>query len=129
MRGTGLIEVAIATALLAVLALGIAPLLIGAVRANADARLELDAAAAATTRMEQLLIAPFAEPLSPVDALAVDEPGFNDVIASHSAALRRRWSVTTLGVDPDARVISVRILADGRPPLVTFTTVRSREGP
>lgn len=124
-----LVEVAIATALLATIALGIAPLLLGAVRANADARAELDAAAAATTTMEGLLVAPFAAPLSPSDALDVDEPGFNDVVVSHSAVFRRRWSVATLGGDPDTRVFSVRILANGRPPVIVFTTMRTREGP
>jgi hypothetical protein len=129
MRGMGLVEVVIATALLAVIALGISPLLIGAVRATADARLELDAAAAATSMMEQLLVAPFAGPLSPPDALTADAPGFSDVVISHAAILKRRWSVTLAWGDPDARVFSVRVLADGRPPVVTFTTVRSREGP
>jgi type II secretory pathway pseudopilin PulG len=130
MRGMGLIEVAIATALLAVVALGVAPLLIGAVRANADARLQLDAVAAATTKMEQLLAAPFAVPISPADALTVDEPGFSEAVASHSATLKLRWSVAAFGGSPaDARVFTVRALADARPPLVTFTTVRTRSAP
>lgn len=130
MRGMGLIEVAIATALLAVIALGVAPLLIGAVRANADARLELDAAAAATTKLEQMLVDPFASALSPSDALTVDEPGFHDTVISHSAILKRRWAVSAFGGDPSgARVFSVRVGASGHPPLATFTTVRTRMGP
>jgi type II secretory pathway pseudopilin PulG len=130
MRGMGLIEVAIATALLAVVALGVAPLLIGAVRANADARLELDATQAAATRMEQLLTAPFATPVSPPDALATDYAGFSDAIVSHSAILKRRWSVTPLGSDAGlTRVFSVRVITDGRPTLTTITTVRTRTGP
>ena len=48
MRGMTLIEVAIATGLIAVIALGVAPLLAIAVRTNAAARLELAATAAAT---------------------------------------------------------------------------------
>ncbi len=126
----GLIEVAIATALMAVVALGVAPLLMVAVRANADARLELDAAAAATERMEQLLADPFSMSLSPSDSLATDYPGFSDMVLSYSAALRRRWSVSALESDPgNTRVFTVRVLAAGRPPLATFTTVRTRTGP
>jgi Tfp pilus assembly protein PilV len=129
-RGIGLIEVAIATALLAVMALGIAPLLIGAVRANANARLELDAATAAGERMEQLLAAPFTAPLSSSDSLNIDYPGFSDVVDSPAGRLTRRWSVTAYASDPaNTRVFSVRVLAAGRPPLATFTTVRTRTGP
>jgi Tfp pilus assembly protein PilV len=58
MRGTSLIEVAIATALIAVMALGVAPLLAIAVRANAASRLEVDAVAAATERLEQRIAPP-----------------------------------------------------------------------
>jgi type II secretory pathway pseudopilin PulG len=129
MRGIGLIEVAIATALMAVIALGVAPLLTGAVRANADARLELDAAAAATERMEQLLASPFSAALSPSDSLTTDYPDFSDAVASHSAMLTRRWSVVPMYSDTaDTRVLTVRIFAPGRPPLVTFTTIRTRTG-
>ena len=126
----GLIEVAIATALLAVIALGVAPLLIGAVRANGEARLELDATAVATAEMEQLLAAPFTTPISPADALTADYPGFSDAVPSHSALLTRRWCVVAFGADAgNARVFTVRVWAPGHPPVTTLTTVRTRTGP
>ncbi|HWK09617.1 MAG TPA: hypothetical protein VNR64_06185 [Vicinamibacterales bacterium] len=130
MRGVGLIEVIVATALLAVMALGVAPLLAAAVRSNAEARLQLDAAAAATERMEQLLAAPFAAPISPPDSLTFDDPGFNDVVASPAGTLTRRWSTTPYAADPaDTRVLSVVVCTPGRPRLTIVTTVRTRTGP
>jgi hypothetical protein len=130
MRGTSLIEVAIATALLAVMALGVAPLLAIAVRTNAASRLEVDAAAAATERMEQLLVAPFDAMLSPADALAVDYPGFSDTVNSPAGILTRRWSIGPAPFDTDdTRVFTVRVSVPGRPPLALWTTIRTRMGP
>jgi len=130
MRGITLIETLIATTILAVLALGVAPLVAIAVRANAAARLELDALAAATERMEQLIAAPFDPPLSPADALATDYPAFSDRVLARGGTLIRRWSVLPLASDPDnARVLVVRVGAKGHAPLATFTTVRTRESP
>jgi type II secretory pathway pseudopilin PulG len=130
MRGTSLIEVAIATALIAVMALGVAPLLAIAVRANAASRLEVDAVAAATERMEQLLVSPFAETLSPSDALTVDYPNFSDSVSSPAGVLTRRWSITPAPFDADnTRVLSVRVTMRGRPPLASWTTIRTRMGP
>ena len=79
---------------------------------------------------EVVVSGPFASALSPSDALTVDEPGFHDIVISHSAILKRRWAVGAFGGDPSAaRVFSVRVGASGHPPLVTFTTVRTRMGP
>jgi prepilin-type N-terminal cleavage/methylation domain-containing protein len=130
MRGMTLIEVAIATALVAVIALGVAPLLAIAVRANAAARLELDATAAATERMEQLLAAPFAAAISPADSLAVDYQDFSDTVASSGGILTRRWCVRPSAFDPDdTRVFSVSVRAAGHPSLATWTTIRTRTAP
>lgn len=125
-----LIEVVIATTLLAVMALGVAPLLAIAVRANAAARLEVDASAAATERMEQLLAVPFATALSPPDSLAVGYPEFSDTVPSPGGILTRRWSIGAYARDPDnTRVFSVSVSAAGRPPLAICTTIRTRTGP
>ena len=130
MRGVSLIEVAIATALLAVVLLGVAPLLAMAVRSNTGSRLQLDATAAATERLEQLLAAPFATPLSPPDSLVSDYPGFTDTVASPAGTLTRRWCVVSSPADPlDTRIFSVRLTAPGWPPLTTMTTIRTRTGP
>ena len=125
-----LIEVAMATALLAVVMLGVAPLLAIAVRSNMGARLQLDAAAAATERLEQLVAAPFAVPLSPRDSLMADYPGFVDTVLSPAGTLTRRWCVVASPADPaDTRIFSVRVVAPGWPTLTTMTTVRTRTGP
>jgi type II secretory pathway pseudopilin PulG len=130
MRGISLIEVTIATALMTTMALGVAPLLASAVRANATARLQFAATTAASERMEDLLAAPFADALSPADALTVNYPDFSDIVTSAAGTFVRRWSITQYGGDPaDTRVFSVRVTADGRPPLVTLTTIRTRTGP
>ena len=130
MRGISLIETMIATALLTTMAVGVAPLLASAVRANAAARLQFAATTAATERMEDLLAAPFAAAVSPTDSLTVDYPDFSDIVASGAGTLVRRWSITAYGRDPaDTRVFSVRVIADGGPPLVTLTTIRTRTGP
>jgi len=130
MRGTSLIEVAIATALIAVMALGVAPLLAIAVRANAASRVEVDATAAATERMEQLLVAPFAAMLSPGDALTADYPDFSDTVHSPAGILTRRWSVSRAPFDTEnTRIFTVRVSVPGRPPLALWTTIRTRMGP
>ena len=125
-----LLEVAIATALLTVVALGVAPLLAVAVRSNLMSRLQLDATAAATERMEQLIATPFDGPVSPSDSLTVDYSDFSDIVASPAGSLRRRWSITPASFDPDnTRIFSVRVSASGMPVLAAWTTIRTRIAP
>ena len=125
-----LLEVAIATALLTVVALGVAPLLAVAVRSNLMSRLQLDATAAATERMEQLIATPFDGPVSPSDSLTVDYSDFSDIVASPAGSLRRRWSITPAPFDPDnTRIFSVRVSASGTPALAAWTTIRTRTAP
>ena len=93
--GFTLIEVAIATGLLVVIALGSAQLFVLALRHNVVARQQLVMTLAAARKVEELSAAAAAGALapSPPDALERGAPGFADVTVEAGVICVRRWLV------------------------------------
>jgi hypothetical protein len=133
MRGFSLIEALIATSLLVVVALGVAPLVAMSAKNTMGARLTLDALAAGTERMEQLAADPFSIGDAPSGALAADCDGWFDEVPAGSARLTRRWYVGPAPLDPaNARIVAVDVFGPGanaRVPLASFRTLRTRSAP
>ena len=114
--GFTLIEVAIATGLLVVIALGSAQLFVLALRHNVVARQQLVMTLAATRKMEELSAAAAVGALapSPPDALERGVPGFADVTVEGGALCVRRWLVAPVsGYGARAVGIAVRVSVAG----------------
>ncbi len=127
--GFTLIEIVVATTLVATAVAALAQLIaIGARQAVANRR-ALEAIVAAESKLEELRALSWTFSLenlspSPPGALDSDVSGFFD----RTGALTRRWAIAPLGADPNTRTISVcayRLLAS---PIAEacVTTVRTR---
>jgi prepilin-type N-terminal cleavage/methylation domain-containing protein len=115
-RGFTLIEVAIATGLLVVIALGSAQLFGLALRHNVVARQQLVMTLAAARKVEELAAAAAAGPLapSPPDALERGSPGFADVTDEAGVICVRRWLIAPVpGYGARAISIVVRVSVAG----------------
>ena len=114
--GFTLIEVAIATGLLVVIALGSAQLFVLALRHNVVSRQQLVMTLAAARKAEELSAAAAAGPLapSPPDALERGAPGFADVIVTDGISCVRRWLVAPVpGYGGRITSIAVRVSVAG----------------
>jgi prepilin-type N-terminal cleavage/methylation domain-containing protein len=149
--GFSLVEALIATAIVSVLAVSVAPLLIvSAERADA-ARTMSTAALLAGTKLEELRAVPWDSALlavSPANALATDTPGYVDYLdrageagdggsagPPPDTAYIRRWSVAPLPAAPD-RAIVLQVAVSSHPPRssgaipdVQLVAVRARRMP
>jgi prepilin-type N-terminal cleavage/methylation domain-containing protein len=115
-HGFTLIEVAIATGLLVVIALGSAHLFVLALRHNVVARQQLVMTLAAARKVEELSAAAAAGPLapSPSDALERGAPGFADVTVEAGITCVRRWRIAQVpGYEGRALSIAVRVSVAG----------------
>lgn len=114
--GFTLIEVAIATGLLVVIALGSAQLFVLALRHNVVARQQLVMTLAAARKVEELTAAAAAGALapSPPDALERGAPGFADVTVDGGVTCVRRWLVAPVpGYGGRTVGIAVRVSVAG----------------
>ena len=115
-RGFTLIEVAIATGLLVVIALGSAQLFLLALRHNVASRQQLLMTLAAARKIDELTAAAATGPLalSPPDALARGAPGFADVTDEAGVTCIRRWQVSSIAAYGSRAVaIAVRVSVAG----------------
>jgi len=124
--GFSLIEVLVATGILAVAIAGLAQLFVIAVRANVDARHATYAAVLAAQKIEEFRAAPFPPPGGGEEDL--DGRG---VVAEvpNQPAYRRRWTIAPLARHPlEAVVITVVVSPHHAPrPAVRLVTVRTRK--
>lgn len=119
-RGVSLVEVIVATGLLAVALVTLAQLFAIAIRSNIDARTATYAALLAQSKVEELRASPGLT-ISPESALREDTPGFVDYVDQFGhladglphARYVRRWAVQPLMTEPDAVVIQVAVSPKG----------------
>ena len=115
-RGFTLLEVAIATALLVVIALGTAQLFSIAIRQNRLARDQLTMGLLAAAKLDDLSIAaadPARRPL-PGGALDRSVSGFSEIVANGGARYVRRWIVAPVPGHPDLLSVGVRVVREER---------------
>jgi type II secretory pathway pseudopilin PulG len=119
-EGFSLVEVIVATGLLAAALVTLAELFGQATRSNLDSRMTSIATVLAQSKVEELRVAA-AVGVSPATALDVNTPGFVDYIDRFGRTLEgganpppgalyaRRWSVQPLAGNPSALVIQVLV--------------------
>lgn len=118
-RGSSLVEVLVATLLLATALAALAQMLVLGIRATAEAHETTHAVALAAQKIEQLRADPFPAPIA----------GATDVVGT----FERRWTVASLpGDSPESVVIAVTVIRRGAAArqsvrLVTVRTRRSDE--
>jgi type II secretory pathway pseudopilin PulG len=113
-RGFTLIEVIIAAGLLVAIALGSAQLFALAIRQSLSAKQQLVMSVLAARKIDELVAAVAAGPISPSPADSLDRAvdGFADVADEAGARYLRRWQVTPLAAFGGTAVaIAVRISA------------------
>ena len=117
-EGFSLIEVLVATGILAVALSGLAPIFLVAARANVDARHSTYAAVLAAQKIEELRAAPFPEPTG------------GELMEDLEPPYQRRWAIEALpGYPLDAVVISVAVSQRSvAQRTVRLVTIRSRKG-
>jgi type II secretory pathway pseudopilin PulG len=113
-RGFTLVEALVGLAFASVLTAGLANLVVVATGLTQDARDDTKASVLAVQKLEQLrssIAAGMSVPLSPMDTLDEDVPGFSDRPETYV----RRWRVSPLPSDVSSRrLLQVRVLAARR---------------
>lgn len=112
MRGFSLLEVLVATTIVAVGVVALAQLVALGGHLNRRARQTTAAAVLAQQKMEALLAAPAADLApSPADALARDIDGWFDL---HDGGFARRWSIAALPGSANGTVVLQVLVTDAR---------------
>jgi hypothetical protein len=123
--GFTLIEVVVALGLSMVTIASAAELMVMALRSAHESRERTSAAVLASTKLEELLGAPWGDAsliASPADALQRDIPGWSDVVdvqghdAAHlsSASFVRRWRIRELAAASPLLVVTVAVASERR---------------
>jgi prepilin-type N-terminal cleavage/methylation domain-containing protein len=126
--GFTLVEVLVATTMVAVAVGGLGYLWTAAAGVNRSARRSTLAALFAVEKMEQLRALPFEDralAASPADALRNDADGYFDVPAE---GYRRRWHIAPLPSYPaNALVVHVMVWRIGDPGEASLVTIKTRK--
>ena len=109
-QGFSIIEVLVATTVMAVGLAALAQLFALSVGVNTRARHTTMATVLARQKIEELRAEPGALEHSPPGALEHDTPGFYDVV---DRRYHRRWSIDAMPSNPDAVVLQVFIVDHG----------------
>lgn len=126
--GFTLVEVLVATTMIAMAVGGLGYLWSAAAAVNRSAKRSTVAALLAAEKMEQLRALPFDDPAlaaSPANALRADAEGYFDVPAQ---GYRRRWHVAPLPAYPlNAVVVHVMVWSVGDPGEASLVTIKTRK--
>ena len=127
--GFSLVEVLVASSLLAVAIAGVAPLFATASRANVAARNATYAAVLAAQKIEEIRAAAFPDPTDGEMTEYVDPDGASTE-DSDQAAYQRRWTIRSLP-NHSAEMVVISVAVSQRAAarnLVRLVTIRTRKG-
>ena len=141
-RGFSLVEVMVASAILACAVLSVAQVVAAATSSTAGARGVSEATMLAWQKVDELRALAFtyddaggpvtddALAPSPGGTLGRDTAGYVDHPETLGRRYRRRWAITLASGDPDAVILRVRVLDVGRDEeLASVATIRTRRRP